>query len=327
MIVRSDAQGMSRSHTLVAIGNFDGVHYGHQAILANTALEAQSRNCVPVALTFEPHPTLSVGRLPPACLTPIGRKIELIKRVNQTIQVIVLPFDSSLAAQTPEAFARSILVDRLRAAGVRVGVNFRFGSKRSGNIETLEAFGKKLGFEVVAAPLLEDNHGRFSSTRARHAVAIGDLEEVTAILSRPHSLSGTVVEGQQLARTLGFPTANLHWVQEALPPNGVYCVAVDRLLDGEEANTEPAERLRLGVCNIGSRPTANAGFAVEVHMFDFDGNLYGARLRLHLIHALRSELKFASLGDLKTQIKADVQAARIKLDGLSPSPSAGRAWF
>jgi riboflavin kinase/FMN adenylyltransferase len=308
--------------TLVAIGNFDGVHLGHQAVLADTAVEARARGCIPVALTFEPHPTVAVGRPPPACLTPVQRKIELIQRIDPALRVVVQSFDAAFAAQSPEVFVRTVLVERLRARGVRVGENFRFGARRSGNLETLEAFGKQFGFEAHAAPLLGDNHGRFSSTRARHAVGAGDLDEVRAILSRPHALSGKVVEGQRRARTLGFPTANLRWVQEALPPHGVYAVAVDRL---EEDGS--ARRLGPGVCNIGVRPTVDAGFAVETHLFDFEGDLYGARLRLHLVQPLRPERKFANLDDLKAQIAIDVRDARARLDGLIASPDAGRAWF
>ena len=308
--------------TLVAIGNFDGVHLGHQAVLADTAAEARARSCVPVALTFEPHPTVAVGRPPPACLTPVERKIELIRRLDPALRVVVQSFDAVFASQSPEAFVRNVLVDRLRARGVRVGENFRFGARRSGNLEALEAFGAQFGFEAQAAPLLGDDHGRFSSTRARTAVAAGDLEEVRAILSRPHALSGKVVEGQRRARTLGFPTANLRWVREALPPHGVYAVAVDRLQDDGTA-----QRLGTGVCNVGVRPTVDAGFAVETHLFDFDGDLYGALLRVHLIDHLRPEQKFTGLPELEKQIGLDVLAARACLHGLIASPTAGQAWF
>ncbi|HNS98535.1 MAG TPA: riboflavin biosynthesis protein RibF [Polyangiaceae bacterium] len=315
-------EDFSGQPTLVAIGNFDGVHLGHQAVLVDTAAEAKSNGWIPVALTFEPHPTVAVGRPPPACLTPVQRKIELIQRIDPSLRVVVQTFDEPFATQSPEAFVRTMLVDRLCARGVRVGENFRFGARRSGDLDSLADFGKQFGFEARAVPLLGDHQGRFSSTRARHAVAIGDLDEVWAILSRPHALSGKVVQGQRRARSLGFPTANLRWVQEALPPHGVYAVVVDRL-DEHGA----AQRLGAGVCNIGIRPTVDAGFAVEVHLFDFDGDLYGLRLRAHLIHSLRSEKKFNNLDDLKLQIELDVQEARKRLASFLPSVWEGQAWF
>ena len=308
--------------TLVAIGNFDGVHLGHQAVLTDSAREARAQGCMPVALTFEPHPTVAVGRPPPACLTPIERKVELIERIDPALRVVVQHFDASFASQSPEAFVRDVLVDRLRARGVRVGENFRFGSRRSGNLKVLEAYGKQFGFEAQAAPLLGDDHGRFSSTRARQAVADGDLEGVRAILTRPHALSGKVIEGQRRARSLGFPTANLRWVREALPPHGVYAVAVDRI-ESDGSSTA----LGTGVCNIGVRPTVDAGFAVETHLFDLDQDLYGARLRVHLIAHLRPERKFAGLDELKEQIAYDAAQARAVLTGLVAAPDAGGAWF
>jgi len=306
----------------VAIGNFDGVHLGHQAVLADTARIARAHQWHPIALTFDPHPTVTIGRTAPACLTPTERKVELIKKMDPALCVVVLPFDSRLAAQSPEEFVQTTLVEHLGATGVRVGENFRFGARRSGNLQTLRDFGAKLGFDVDAVPVLGDHHGKFSSTRARHAVAAGDLEDARTILSRPHSLSGTVVEGQQKARTLGFPTANLHWVQEALPPHGVYSVAVDHL-----AGNGPAGKLGLGVCSIGARPTLDAGFAVETHVFDFEGNLYGSRLRIHLMHRLRPEKKFASVSDLKAHIEVDARVAKTQLEGLLASTNTNGTWF
>jgi len=308
--------------TLVAIGNFDGVHRGHQAVLAEAASQAQAQGLTPVALTFDPHPTVAVGRPPPACLTPVERKVELIERIDPALRVIVAHFDASFAAQTPEQFVRDILVNALRARGVRVGENFRFGTRRSGNLATLQMFGKKHGFEAQVAPLLGDDDGRYSSTRARQAVTEGDLEAVRAILTRPHALEGKVIEGQRRARSLGFPTANLRWVCEALPPHGVYAVAVDQVQDDGKAR-----RLGMGVCNVGVRPTVDAGFAVESHIFDCDRDLYGTTLRVHLIEHLRPERKFTGLPELQAQIAEDCSEASRALHGLKPSPDAGQAWF
>ncbi len=308
--------------TIVAIGNFDGVHLGHRAVLAGTAEDARARGCTPVALTFEPHPTAAVGRPAPACLTTIERKLELIARIDPELRVVVQHFDATFAAMTPEQFARQVLVDRCSAQSVRVGANFRFGARRSGDLAALQALGITFGFEAQVAPLLGDVAGRYSSTRARECVSRGDLKGLRHILGRPHAVSGQVVEGQQRARTLGFPTANLSWVAEALPPHGVYAVAVDLV----DSNTQPS-RLGAGVCNIGVRPTVEAGFAVEVHLFDHSENLYGKTLRVHLLDSLRAERKFANLEALRAQIVEDSQRAKDALQGLAPAADAGKAWF
>ena len=308
--------------TLVAIGNFDGVHLGHQAVLSEAVHDALSQGLAPVALTFEPHPTVAVGRPPPACLTTVERKIELIRRVHPDMRVVVQHFDAGFASLTPEQFVQTVLVDQLHARGVRVGENFRFGARRSGDLGTLSEMGRRFGFEAQIEPLLGDDHGRYSSTRARECIARGDLGALRRVLGRPHAVSGTVVEGQKRARTLGFPTANLSWVREALPPHGVYAVAVDRL--------DPhgrAARLSTGVCNIGVRPTVDAGFAVEVHLFDLDQDLYGARLRAHLIHRIRAERKFPDIEALRAQIAEDAALARQSMLGLSPAGDADEAWF
>jgi len=203
-------EDFSGQPTLVAIGNFDGVHLGHQAVLVDTAAEAKSNGWIPVALTFEPHPTVAVGRPPPACLTPVQRKIELIQRIDPSLRVVVQTFDEPFATQSPEAFVRTMLVDRLCARGVRVGENFRFGARRSGDLDSLADFGKQFGFEARAVPLLGDHQGRFSSTRARHAVAIGDLDEVWAIFPDPTPYPGKSCRDSVALAALDFlpPTSD-----------------------------------------------------------------------------------------------------------------------
>jgi riboflavin kinase/FMN adenylyltransferase len=203
---------------------------------------------------------------------------------------------------------------------VIVGENFRFGHERTGDLSTLVALGQELGFQAHASSLNGDAVGPYSSTRARAALAAGDLSGVLAVLGRPHSLSGTVVLGNQRGRTIGVPTANLGGVAEALPPYGVYAVLVDRVVGGV------ATALGTGVANIGLRPTVNAGFSVEVHLFDFDADVYGATLRVHLIEHLREERKFSGLDELKAQIGSDIAAAHQALAGATPDPSALGAW-
>ncbi len=322
VVVGSSFESLQGQPSLVAIGNFDGVHKGHQAVLKESVAIAMSRGVVPVALTFHPHPTVAIGRPSPACLTTIDRRVSLMQRIDPALRVIVQAFTARFASQTPEDFVRTTLVERLYVKCVRVGENFRFGAGRQGDIASLRSFGQTYGFEVLPVGLVGDNQGRFSSTRARQAIARGDLDVLREILGRPHALTGLVVEGQKRARHLGFPTANLAWVDEALPPHGVYCVAVDRLeADGA------AKRLGLGICNIGVRPTVDAGFAVEAHILDFDGDLYGQRIRVHLIDFVRPERKFASLDELRTQIAQDVMGARQALREVRSACDAGEAWF
>ncbi len=310
-----------RKPTLCAIGNFDGVHRGHQAVLLSAEREAKKSGLEPIVLTFDPHPAVVLGRTPPLVLTPMPRKTELIGRYAPAIRVIVRRFDLALAALSPEEFASRVLVGELGAAEVVVGNNFRFGRGRSGDLGVLRSLGASLGFDVRATELTGDERGPWSSTRARAAVAAGDWDDVRHVLGRPHALTGAVVHGDRRGRTIGFPTANLDGVAEALPPDGVYAVLVDRI-DG--ATTTALAR---GVANVGSRPTVAAGRAIEAHLFDFDEDLYGSQLRLHLIAHLRPERRFSGLDALKAQIAADAMAARSVLQTMSPDPHARGAWF
>jgi riboflavin kinase/FMN adenylyltransferase len=291
-------------NAVVVIGNFDGVHRGHQAVLAQARRVADARGLSCVVLTFDPHPAIVLGRAAPPRLTTLARRVELL-RANGADQVVVEPFTLELAGWSPDRFAKELLFDRLGARAVVVGENFRFGNARAGNLVTLRERGAELGFEAIAAEVAGDDKGRFSSTRVRDAIAAADLAEATAVLGRFHSLSGTVAPGDRIGRTIGFPTANLAGVEELLPPHGVYAVLVDAI-DGAP--------LAKGVMNIGVRPTiadpTTATLRVEAHLFDFDADLYGKALRAHLVTRLRAERKMAGLDALKAQIALDVAAAR-----------------
>lgn len=307
---------------VIAIGNFDGVHLGHQAVLADAARDARARGLEAAVLTFAPHPLAVLGRPVPPVLTALGRKLELIRRTSPAIVPIVERFDLAFAAQTPAAFARDVLV-RLGARVVIVGHNFRFGHRRAGDFDELSRLGVELGFETRSHALIGDDAGPWSSTRIREAVGRGDLDSALRMLGRPHMIAGVVVEGDRRGRTIGFPTCNLDGVEEALPPFGVYAVLVDR-----ERGPSGAAALAGGVCNIGVRPTvkAEARPSVEAHLFDVDEDLYGARLRLHLVARLRPEQRFAGLDALKAQIARDAAAARERLAELTPDPAAGGAY-
>ncbi len=293
--------------TLVVIGNFDGVHRGHQALLAEAERRSAAEGLLPVALTFAPHPAAVLGRSAPPVLTPLERKAALLRAHAPGVQVVVQPFDQEFAARTPEQFA-AFLREQLGARGVVVGQNFRFGRGRAGDFSTLQGFGRGLGYQVDAIELRGDEGGTWSSTRVRGALARGDLGDANRVLGRPHELDGRVEHGQHRARTLGFPTANLGGVGQALPSNGVYAVQALRLDDG--GNEQP---LGGGVANIGLRPTVAAGFAIEAHLFEVDADLYGAHLRLELVARLRDERTFSGLDELKKQIIHDAEAARAAL--------------
>lgn len=319
-----DLEERARGETVVAIGNFDGVHRGHQAVLASVAEDARIRGLRPAVLTFSPHPREALGRPVPPLLTTLDRKLALVRRVDPAILCRVQRFDTAFAALSPDAFVREILRDELRARVVAVGHNFRFGKDRAGDFDALVRLGEPLGIETRSHAMVGDEAGPWSSSRVRDAIARGDLDDAARMLGRPHMISGVVVAGDRRGRTLGFPTCNLSGVAEALPPFGVYAVLVDRVT-GEEVSA-----LAAGVANIGVRPTvsgAEARPSVEVHLFDTDRDLYGAHLRVHLVARLRAEQRFAGLDALKAQIARDAEAARARLAGVTPDPAAGGAYW
>ncbi len=294
---------------VLVVGNFDGVHLGHQAVLLEAVDRAHASGLVAAVLTFDPHPAQVVGRGAPALLTTIERRAELVGALGVE-RMYVREFDAAFAGWPPDRFAHDLVARELLARVVVVGDNFRFGAKRAGDLALLRALGADLGFDVRVHSVASDAHGRYSSTRARQAVVGGDLEEVRRVLGRPHALTGLVTHGNERGRTIGFPTANLVQPPELLPPKGVYAVNVERYDERKRAFTP----LALGVTNIGVRPTVGgAGLSVEAFLLDFSGDLYGARLRLHLVARLRDEKKFGSLDELKVQIAHDVTAARAAL--------------
>ncbi len=313
--------GAHERGSLVAVGNFDGVHLGHRAVIDASIAEARAHDLKPLVLTFDPHPAEVLGGSTRPPLTVLERKVELIERFGAEVSVVVEPFTLALSKLSPAEFARDFIVGLLGAKVVIVGDNFRFGHARSGDLKTLGELGKELGFEARASALSGDDAGPYSSTRARSALAAGDLGAVSRVLGRPHSLSGEVVTGAQRGRTIGVPTANLGGVREALPPYGVYAVLADVIENGV------AKSLATGVANIGLRPTVSAGFGVEAHLFDFAGDLYGKQLRVHLVAQLREERKFSGLPELKAQIEKDSADARAAVTVLKPDPSANGAWF
>jgi riboflavin kinase/FMN adenylyltransferase len=269
--------------------------------------KAKERQLLPVALTFDPHPSAVLGGDAPAALTSLARRAELIHRLG-IAHVFVRRFDRSFAGWTPERFARELVAGELAARTVISGKTFRFGKDRAGDARGLGALGDALGF-VTQTLEVRDETGALSSTRARGAVVAGHLGEAEGILGRRHAIEGPVVHGDKRGRTLGFPTANLDVQRQVLPPSGVYAVVVDRLVDGD------AHALARGVMNIGIRPTVATTHAggernLEVHLFDVSEDLYGQTLRVYLVRRLRDEMRFSGLDALKAQILLDANEAR-----------------
>ncbi len=292
------------------MGVFDGVHLGHQAVIQGAVEAARAGGGLAGLLTFDPHPirVIAPEKAPSALLATLDHKAQIVSSLGVDL-FIPLHFDAAFAAMEAGDF-----IKRLTAAAVRtiaVGEDWRFGHHRSGDVELLKGQAASQGFRLVAVPPLMFEGDRISSTRIRQAIRDGNLNGASRMLGRPYSVSGTVVPGDQLGRTLGFPTANLPVGDVQLPPGGVWAVSISDDRGGSWG----------GVANLGTRPTVGAGGPVrfEVHLFGFSGDLYGQSLEVRFEKHLRPERKFPSLEDLKIQIQKDADAAREVLEH-----SAGR---
>lgn len=284
----------------VALGNFDGVHRGHQALLAQAAGNAATLGAPVVALTFEPHPRrFFVPDTGPFRLTLPNAKTRLLEHYGMQA-VLAQRFDATFAALSADAFINGVLLEGLGARHVVCGYDFTFGARRSGNVEMLRAEGTRRGFGVtVLDPVMREGE-IYSSTRIREALRAGWISEAAGLLGHSWEIEGTVELGDQRGRTIGFPTANVALGEHLRPRFGVY--AVRALVDGTWRNA---------VANLGRRPTfGKLQENFEVHLFDFAGDLYGKTLRVALVDFIRPEMKFAGLDQLKAQIAADGEAAR-----------------
>ena len=291
--------------TVLTLGNFDGAHLGHQAIIRGAVARARALGAQAVALTFEPHPVavLAPERAPPMIQTLHDRLASL--RALGVDVTILQRFTLAFAAHPPDAFVRDFLLPHLQLAEVVVGYNVNFGRARAGTAETLRNLGATLGFRVtVVGPVTIPGDGeQVSSTRLRELLGAGDMPGARRLLGRPYTLRGRVVVGDRRGRTLGFPTANLHLRSGfLLPPDGVYAVT------GQIADDD---RRLAGVLNIGLRPTfGGRRRTVEVHFLDFDADLYRAWLTVRVIERLRGEAAFSGPEALRAAIAADVAQAR-----------------
>ncbi len=301
--------------TAIALGNFDGVHVGHRHVIAPIlpiSLRDRHPNLTSTVVSFSPHPQEFFSQKSRSLLAPFDEKVALLKSLGVE-QLVLLPFDAALAKLTAAEFIQKILIDSLQVELISVGFDFHFGRQRQGNITDLQNIWgdrltvipeQKMSFGDIEPPPV-----RISSSNIRSALAQGEIDLANSLLGRPYNLVGRVVQGKQLGRTIGFPTANLELpMQKCLPRDGVY--AVQAIINNPDAATQTQSQI-LGVMNIGLRPTVDGDRrSVEVHLFDWQGDLYDQELSVNLIRFIRPEKKFDSLDALKAQIQSDCQTAR-----------------
>jgi riboflavin kinase/FMN adenylyltransferase len=295
-----DDQSPAWRDPVVALGNFDGIHRGHMRLLERVRRQAGERGGTPVALIFDPHPprVLRPDKAPPLLMT-LDQKLEAFARAGMQ-GVVIVRFTPELATWEPEYFVEAVLIDWLRAAEVWVGANFLFGRNRSGTYTLLRALGEDRGFRVDKIDPVRYKDFVVSSTRIRHLIGEGRVDEAAALLGHHYFLDGTVVHGDGRGRGLGFPTANLETTNELLPSYGIYATLA--VIDGVH---HPS------VTSIGVRPTVGDGrVTIEAYLLDGNRDLYGRRVRLALVQWLREERKFDDWTALTAQIAADADAAR-----------------
>ena len=293
---------------VVALGNFDGVHLGHQEVLRRAVEEGQSRGMKVVAGIFDPHPRAVLGAGdPPRLLTPVGLRREVLLGYGAD-EVVVIPFDLELSRKSPEDFVRDVLFGEICARVVVVGENFRFGHRASGDIEDLRRLMREVDGEAVGVEVRgSGGEGGISSTRIRELISEGRVEEAAGLLGRPYVLRGEVVVGDRRGRTIGFPTANVVPDAKAvIPARGVYAGFVS--LGGEN----------YAACtNVGIAPTfARDESRVEAHLLDFEGDLYGRVIEVSFVERIREERRFSGVDELTRQIQHDVDRARLITQGL-----------
>jgi riboflavin kinase / FMN adenylyltransferase len=287
----------------LAIGAFDGMHRGHQAVISTSAGHAQSANGTPVVVTFNPHPMKALRPSEaPHLLTATQHKIKLIRDLGVQ-HLLVIKFDKTFAATAPEDFVQQLVTHSKPLREICVGHEWSFGKGRRGNLALLKKLGAQFEFEVVGIPAVTLRNGELvSSTAIRHAVEAGDFAKAAEMLGREYTILGTVVRGENLGKKIGFPTANLSAHSEQFPPNGVYF-----------AQATLAGTVYPGVVNLGYRPTVSSGKServLEIHLLDFDHEIYGRDVEVRFVRYLRPEQKFENLDALARQIEFDVQQAR-----------------
>jgi riboflavin kinase/FMN adenylyltransferase len=298
----------SDKKTIVTIGTFDGVHLGHAAILKKLTQNTQNETFESTVLTFFPHPRMVLqGKSDLKLLNTINEKIELLEKIGID-NLIIHPFDEKFAELNAEAFVSTILIDHLRVQKIIIGYDHRFGKNRTANIDDLINFGAQYGFEVEQISAQEIDEISISSTKIRTALEEGDIQLANEYLGYSYFLSGTVVKGRQLGRTIGFPTANISLEEDykLVPQNGVYVVQAE--IDGKTI---------YGMMNIGFNPTVQGKQkTIEVHFFDFEADIYNRKIQVAILQRIRSEKKFESIELLTKQLDEDRNFSRNYLQNL-----------
>jgi riboflavin kinase/FMN adenylyltransferase len=286
---------------VLSIGNFDGIHRGHHAVLTRLLEESKRLNVPATVMTFEPQPEeLFLGNNAPARLSRLRDKFVQLKKLTLD-RLLCISFTHQFANISAESFIGELLISKLNVKYLVVGDDFHFGYQRKGDFQLLKQAGKKYGFEVVDTQSLVQQELRISSTRIRDFLAQGDLTNASVMLGRKYSITGRVSHGKKLGRTIGVPTANLSLKRRVSPVSGVFVVSVLGI------NNKTYQ----GVANIGTRPTVQGERQqLEVHVFSFEGNLYGEQLEVILEKKLRNEVKFDSFSELKVQIEKDIKGAK-----------------
>lgn len=302
MLVYRGFSHVSPGATVLTIGNFDGIHLGHRALLKRLTDAAKAENLLPTAITFEPHPReYFAPDSAPARLSTLREKLEMI--ADEGVEAAYVGhFNARFAALSAEDFIERILVGCLRVKHLIIGDDFRFGAGRRGDFAMLRQSGERFGFAVDAMGCVMLDAERASSSAVRDALAAGRMEHAARLLGRSYSIDGRVVHGEKMGRQLGFATANIRIKHDRPPLTGVFAVEVHGLPDGPHR----------GVANLGIRPSANqvARPLLEIHLFDFARDIYGTHLNVRFVHKIRDEARFPNLEALKAQIMRDADAAR-----------------
>lgn len=309
LLIGTHPKGRIPPHSVITIGVFDGVHIAHQQLIRTALALARKKQALAGIITFDPDPqhVLHPSTHQPA-LMPLVERLAILKRMPVD-WIWVLPFTVHFSRTPAQDFIEQILVKQLGATAVVVGEGFSFGKDRTGDLSLLRRFGAPHGMRVVSVPAVLRGGEAVSSSRIRWLISEGDLRQARQLLGRPPALYGKIVSGKGRGRPMGFPTANVQLVSQALPPQGVYAVNLRRI------DTQQSWK---GVMNFGVRPTFGSGPVVcEVHLLGFQGNLLGKPVAVSLVGQLRSERHFPSPGDLQKQIRRDVTRARVLLARLA----------
>jgi len=290
-------------NAVITIGNFDGVHKGHQSLYRQVIKKAGQINGTSVVMTFDPHPLKALGISGPALITRIDQKIELIEKCGIDV-LLCVRFDKAFASVTAHDFIEELLVNKIGTKAIIIGEDYSFGKDRLGNIDLLKKEGKKLGFQTIVSPWTNDTDSgrkRISSTRIREIIMAGKVDQAMKYLGRHYQIRGKVIKGRDRGGSqLGFPTANIKLHDELCPKLGVYAVTV-----------ETTQGTFWGVANIGFSPTfGDQMFTIEVHILDFNHDIYNTRIRVNMVKRLRDEKKFAGIHELSEQIEKDIEIAK-----------------